>query len=432
MFLFKHQRLRAPRILVLGFAIIILFGAFLLSLPISLNDGVDVPFLDALFTSTSAVCVTGLVTMDTGNTFNLFGRSILALLIQIGGLGFSSVGVIFIVLLGRRVGISERILIKEAYNLSSLQGVVRLVKAVILATLFFEGIGVIFSFIVFSADYSPLKAFGISVFHSISAFNNAGFDILGNFQGLTNYKDNVILNLITCFLIICGGLGFYVHYDICMKRRWRSLSMHSKIVLVTTFFLLVSGTLLLGLTQDLTWLEAFFHSTSARTAGFNTVNLGAMASSGLFIICILMFIGASPGSTGGGIKTTTAFTIFRSLYSMAVNNECTSFCRRIATESVIKAFSLAVLAMSVVFANTLLISLIEPHLEFIDIFFEVVSAFATVGLTTGITPDLASWSKIILIFTMFLGRLGPLTLACMWTYHKHSNMSYVEEKIIIG
>ena len=420
------------RFLVLGFAAVILLGALLLLLPVSANPGIVVRPVDALFTSTSAVCVTGLIAIDTADYFSVFGRVVVALLIQIGGLGISSIGVTFIMLAGRKIGLRERVLVKEALNLDSLKGVVRLVKAIILMTLCFEFVGMALSFIVFSKDYPPLTALGISAFHSVAAFNNSGFDILGNYQSLTHYRDNVLLNLTTCGLIIFGGLGFYTIREILQKRSLHKLSMNSKIVLLMTASLLAVGTVLLKLTDNVTWLGAFFQSTSARTAGFSTYNLGGFSAAGLFVLIILMFIGASPGSTGGGIKTTTAFTLLKSIFSFATNRGNTAFRRKIPSESVMKAFLITTLALGLVCINTLLICIAEPKLTFMQVLFEVVSGFGTVGLSTGITPYLTDFSKLVLCLTMFVGRLGPLTVACIWSYQPASHVSYVEERVTIG
>ncbi|SCL91137.1 TrkH family potassium uptake protein [Sporanaerobacter sp. PP17-6a] len=428
----NFKKMSPGRIIVLGFALVVLTGTTLLYLPISSNEGVSVTLVDALFTATSAVCVTGLVAVDIANTFNIFGRTVVAILIQIGGLGVASIGVAFILLSRKNVGLKERILVKESMNLNSLQGMVRLVKSIITTTLFFEGVGIFLSFLVFSKDYSPLSALGISIFHSISAFNNAGFDILGDFKNLTPYKDNVLLNLTTCGLIIFGGLGFYAIREIKQKKIFKTFGVNTKIVITMTVTLLTLGTVLLKCTENISWLGAFFQSTSARTAGFNTYPLGDFSTSGLLTLIFLMFVGASPGSTGGGIKTTTAFVIFKSIYSISANKNCTAFKRKIPKESIIKAFVIMTLAGLLVCFNTFLICLIEPQYTFLQVLFETVSGFGTVGLSTGITPYLADLSKIILSFTMFCGRLGPLTMMCIWFSRTPSSLSYPEEKITIG
>ncbi|HML47038.1 MAG TPA: potassium transporter TrkG [Clostridia bacterium] len=420
------------RFLALGFAAVILLGAGILLLPISANPGVVVRPVDALFTSTSAVCVTGLIAIDTADTFNVFGRTVVALLIQIGGLGITSIGVAFILLAGKRIGLRERVLVRESLNLNTLQGVVRLVKSIMIVTLCFEGLGMALSYLVFSRDYAPLSALGISAFHAVAAFNNSGFDILGGYRNLIPYRDDVLLNLTTCGLIIFGGLGFHVIRELLHARSWRALSMNAKIVLTMTASLLAIGTVLLKLTDNVSWLGAFFQSTSARTAGFSTYALGEFSAAGQFVLILLMFIGASPGSTGGGVKTTTAFTLMRSLLAFSTNRDCTAFRRKISPESVRKAFTITTLAAVLVCLITLLVCMIEPQFPFIQVLFEVVSGFGTVGLSTGITPHLADASKLLLCLTMFVGRLGPLTLACIWVYQPTSNLSYAEERVTIG
>ncbi len=416
----------------MGFSGVILLGTLLLLLPISANPGVVVRPVDALFTSTSAVCVTGLIAIDTADYFSVFGRAVVGFLIQIGGLGITSIGVAFILLARKNIGLKERLLVKEALNLNTLQGIVRLVKSVMTVTFCFEGAGLILSYIVFSKDYPPLSALGISAFHSVAAFNNSGFDILGGYRNLIPYQDNVLLNLTTCGLIIFGGLGFYVIREVLHKRSWRKFSMNTKIVLSMTVSLLAIGTILLKLTDDVTWLGAFFQSTSARTAGFSTYSIGEFTAAGQFVLIILMFIGASPGSTGGGIKTTTAFTLFKSLFAFSTNRDCTAFRRKIAHESIVKAFVVTVLALIVVCVMTFAICIVEPQYSFMQVLFEVVSGFGTVGLSTGITPHLAALSKVLLCLTMFIGRIGPLTMASIWVYKASSNLSYAEERVTIG
>lgn len=426
------KKIKPGRIIVLGFLIVILLGTILLMLPISINEGENVSFIDALFTSTSAVCVTGLIAIDTADTFTVFGRTVVVLLIQIGGLGVTSVGVGFIMLLKKKIGIKERTLIKESMNLDSLRGVVKLVKSILIMTLIFESIGVILSYIVFSKDYAPLDALGISLFHSIAAFNNSGFDILGGLQNLIPYQSNVILNLTTCGLIIFGGIGFLVIKEIIEVRSFKKFTLHTKIVLIMTGILLVVGTILLKLTEDISWLGAFFFSTSARTAGFSTYPLSNFTNAGLFVLIILMFIGASPGSTGGGIKTTTLFTLNKSIYSTSTNKHCTAFKRKIPLGVILKAFNVTILALFVICIGTFILSILEPNYTFMQLLFEVTSAFGTVGLSTGITPDLSALSKFIISLIMFIGRLGPMTIATIWSFKKPSDACYSEETVIIG
>lgn len=426
------KKMNPGRFIALGFAFVILVGATILFLPISHNQGIDVSFIDALFTSTSAVCVTGLTVVDTADTYNVLGRIVIALLIQIGGLGVTSVGVGFILLARGKVDFKDRILVKEALNLNSLKGVVKLIKSILLMTICFELVGAILSFFVFSQRYPLPEAIGISAFHAVSAFNNAGFDVLGSFKSLVDYKSDLLLNITTCGLIIFGGLGFVVTKEIIYKHSFKKFSLHSKVVITMTGILLVSGTLLFKITEKVSWLGAFFFSTTARTAGFATYNVGNFTNASLFILIIFMFIGASPGSTGGGIKTTTAFTLVKSAYSMSTNRHCSTFKRKIPVDTIYKAFVLTFLAASLVCLNTFLLCILEPDYTFIQLFFELVSGFGTVGLSTGITPDLKPVSEFIVILTMFIGRVGPLTIASIWSFKPLSNVRYSEESITIG
>ena len=420
------------RLIALGFAAVILIGSALLMLPISIRPGVEVAYIDALFTSTSAVCVTGLIAVDAYDNFTVFGQAVLAGLIQIGGLGVTSVGVGLILAAGRRVSIKGRSLVKEALNVDSFQGMVRLIQWVLKVTLCFEGAGAVLSFLTFSQDYPLPRALWTSVFHSVAAFNNSGFDILGGMQNLIPYQSDVLLNLVTCALIIFGGLGFLVMLDIRRAGSFRKLTFHSKVVITTTAALLIAGTLLLKATEDITWLGAFFHSVSARTAGFSTYSMGELTNAGLFTLILLMFIGASPGSTGGGIKTTTFFALMQQVRAVFTKKKPGGFHRTLPGEAIDKAGVIALLSVVVVCVGTFLLCVLEPELDFVRLLFEEVSAFGTVGLSTGITPDLSVASKLVLIFTMYIGRLGAFTLFSLWIDRPDPSIRYTEEMITIG
>ena len=429
----KYLERQSPaRIIAIGFLAVILTGSFLLMLPVCIKPGVRLHYVDALFTSTSAVCVTGLIAVDTADTYTALGQTVVALLIQIGGLGVTSVGVGVILALGKRVNLKERLLVKEALNLDSGRGIVCLVRNVLITTLCFEGVGAVLSFLVFSRDYPPLKAVGISLFHSVAAFNNSGFDILGGLKNLTGYQDNVLLNLTTAGLIIFGGLGFLVIMDLIKNRSFKKLCLHSKAVIVTTLILLASGTVLIWLTEDITWLGAFFTSVSARTAGFSTFPLGEFTSAGLLSVSVLMFIGASPGSKGGGIKTSTLFTLFHTIKGAACNEEPHAFHYRIPQEAFYKAAIVTALSALVVCLGTFFMCILEPGIPFEDILFEITSAFGTVGLSTGITPGLSSLSKLLEVLVMYIGRLGPLTIVTIWVFKPTKSVSYAEGSISIG
>ena len=411
------KRQSPGRIIALGFAFVILLGSVLLSLPCSIQDGVTVRYIDALYTSTSAVCVTGLIAVDAGDTFTPLGQFFLGSLIQIGGLGVTAVGVGVILAMGKKINLKGRNIIREAMNLDSGKGTVRFIKSVFLTTLAFELSGAVLSFLVFVQDYPPLRAAGISLFHSVAAFNNSGFDILGNFQNLIPYQDNVLLNLVTCGLIFFGGIGFLVIREIISKRfRWKKFSMHTKVVLSVSAVLIVAGTILIKLTEHVTWLGAFFHSVSARTAGFSTYPLGTFSNAGLLVLTVLMFIGASPGSTGGGIKTSTFFVLLQGIKSAATNKSEKGFRYAVPSDAFRKAAVITLIALGVVVTGTYLMVAMEPEISLMDALFEVTSAFGTVGLSTGITTGLCDGSKLLSILIMYIGRLGPLTIASLWYF----------------
>ena len=427
------KRQSPSRIIALGFVSVILLGSVLLILPFSVQEGVQVRYIDTLYTSTSAVCVTGLIAVDAGDTFTPLGQAILAGLIQVGGLGVTSVGAGIIIALGRRVGLKGRSLIREASNVDSSNGLVRLVKSILFTTLIFELAGAALSFLVFVQDYPPLRALGISLFHSVAAFNNSGFDILGNFQNLIPYRDDVLLNLVTCGLIFFGGIGFLVIRELWDKRfRWRRLSMHARVVITVSLVLIAVGTVLLRFTENITWMGAFFHSVSARTAGFSTYPLGEFHSTGLMVLAVLMFIGASPGSTGGGIKTSTFFALLQGVKSAATNKSEKAFHYAVPRDAFRKAAVILLLALSVVVVGTFLMLVFDPEVALVDAMFEVVSAFGTVGLSTGITPGLSDASKLLSIVIMYIGRLGPLTIASLWYFSRGERISYPEGNLAIG
>lgn len=426
------RRQPAGRLIAMGFAGVILLGTLILLLPISVRKDATVTFVDALFTSTSAVCVTGLIAIDTADHFTPFGQGVVAALIQIGGLGVSSVGIGLILAAGKRVGMKGRTLAREALNVDSYKGIIRLVRSVLFMTLGFEIVGAVLSFLVFSRDYPFVHALGISIFHSIAAFNNSGFDILGGLRNLIPYQDSVLLNLTTCGLIIFGGLGFLVMLDVVHKRNFRKLTLHSKVVIVTTVFLLLIGTLLLKATEDISWMGAFFHSVSARTAGFSTYSIGEFTQAGLFVLCILMFIGASPGSTGGGIKTSTFFTLMMAIKHVFTKSPLGAFRRNLPNATVNKAYMITLLSACVVCIGSFLMCILEPEYNFIQLLFEVISAFGTVGLSTGITPDLSDASKLLITAIMFIGRLGAFTIFSIWIERPEANARYTEETITIG
>lgn len=422
-----------PRIIALGFISLILLGSVLLILPCSVRDCVPLSYMDSLYTATSAVCVTGLVIVDAGDTFTPLGQFFLAMLIQFGGLGVTTIGATIMLAMGKRIDLKGRNLIREAMNVDSGKGLIKLIHRIIIVTVIFETIGAFLSFTVFVRDYPPLKALGVSFFHSIAAFNNSGFDILGNFQSLISYKDNVLLNLVTCALIFFGGIGFLVISELWKKRlRWKKLSMHSKVVISVSLVLIGAGTVLLKCTEDITYLGAFFTSVSTRTAGFSTYSLAAFSKAGLLVVMVLMFIGASPGSTGGGIKTTTLLVLLQGIKASATNSTEKAFRYAVPKEAFKKAAVITLLSLGVVVCGTYIMCIFEPHFDIMDIIFEVISAFGTVGLSTGITPDLSLGSKLLSILIMYIGRLGPFTIATLWHFSKGERVSYTKGNISVG
>ena len=423
------------RLIAGGFLLVILLGSGLLMLPISLNDGVKLSYIDSLYTAVSAVCVTGLSTVEVGATFSVFGRIVLGALIQIGGLGVATVGAGFIMLMGKKMDLKSRNLVYEAMNLDSGKGVIRFLKEVFFTTLIIEAVGAILSFIVFVQEFEWYKALGYSVFHAVSAFNNAGFDIFGRGDSLIPYQSSLMLNIVTCALIILGGIGFLVIREMRTKGfKLRKYSMHAKVVLLMTLILLVAGTLLIKLTEgnDISWLGAFFASVTARTAGFSTFAFGNFTKAGLMVMMSLMFIGASSGSTGGGIKTTTFFVIIKSIIAAVKKGDVRIFKYSIPKETYKKATVIAFIGVFVVALSTFFMTLFEPNIAFLDLLFEMVSAFATVGLSTGITPELSAGAKIVSMAVMYIGRIGPLTVVSLWSFGRPSSVRYPDGNLAIG
>ncbi|PJO40421.1 TrkH family potassium uptake protein [Lysinibacillus xylanilyticus] len=418
------NKLNPPKILVLGFATIILIGTFLLTLPIATENGEGLSFLNALFTATSATCVTGLVVVDTGDTFSTFGELVILFLIQIGGLGFMTFATLLFLLLGKKISLKERLLLKEAFNNITMAGLVRLVRRILLFTALIELIGGLILSIRFSFDMPVGKAIYFGFFHSISNFNNAGFDLMGGFNGLTEYVDDPFIVLTICALITIGGLGFIVINELYEYRETKRLSVHSKIVLSTTLILTIGSTILIFLFEygnsktlgPLTeWgkvLGSLYQAVTPRTAGSNTLPIGDLTQSTLFLIILLMFIGAGSGSTAGGIKITTFALLVATMWSQIRGKEdVVLFRRRIVNETILKALTVTMCGMMIVIFVTFVLSIIEQGHNFMMYFFEATSAFGTVGLSMGLTPELSSGGRLVIILTMFAGRLGPLTIA---------------------
>jgi trk system potassium uptake protein TrkH len=434
-----------PRILVCGFALIILLGAVLLSMPFASASGERLPFVDALFTATSATCVTGLVVVDTGTYFSVPGQIILMCLFQLGGLGFMTMATLVALVLRKKISLRERLLLQEAMNQSSMEGIVRLIRRVIVYSLAIEFVGFTLFTLRFAFDMPLGKALFFGAFHAVSLFNNAGFDIFGDYRSLTLYVSDPIVNIAAMMLIITGGLGFVVMSDLMEYRKKRKLSLHSKVVLSITGTLIAIGTIVIFVFEfsntktlgSLDWSgkiwSSFFQSVTPRTAGANTLDYTALRQATMFFTIILMFIGASPGSTGGGIKTTTFTTLIGAVIAMIRGREdIVMFRHRLGKDRIFKALTITLISLGLVIIVTMILSMTEDQ-AFIKLLFEATSAFGTVGLSIGVTPELSTVGKIVIALTMFAGRLGPLTLAyALGPRTEKELFRHPEGKITIG
>ena len=445
-FAFGWKQMHPARKVALGFFAVILLGGFLLALPVSSATGESVGFFKGLFTSTSAVCVTGLVILDTGTAFSLFGQTVIITLIQIGGLGFMTAASMVFILLRKRITLRERMVLQESLNADSLQGWVQRVIRVAYITFIIEGAGAL----ILMTRFIPMFGFGMgiyrSVFIAISAFCNAGFDPFGGFQSLTNMTGDMTVNIVVMALIILGGFGFAALFDVVKNRRWSKWMLHTRIVVVMTVSLVFIGAVAFTLME---WsnpatmggmpikekvMAGAFQSVTTRTAGFNSIDQAGMSSGSKLLSMVLMFIGASPASTGGGIKTTTAAIIVLAAWSiMHRRNEVTVSKRRIARDLVRRAAAITMMGISIVFVGTLAICIIDPAMTLESVLFEVFSAFGTVGISYGITPDLHPLSQIIIMLIMFCGRVGPMTLGIALSRKQGDpDVRYPEARIMVG
>ena len=446
------NKMEPTQIMVIGFAIVILIGAILLSMPISTQNGESIGFLDALFTSTSAVCVTGLIAVDTSTYWSFFGQLIIITLIQIGGLGFMTVTTLFSLIIKKRINLKERLLIQESLNQIDLSGLVKLTRYILLTTFFIEGTGALLLSTVFIPQFGILNGIWYSIFHAISAFCNAVFDLMGvvsgTFSSLTYYVNNFTITITISLLIILGGIGFPVILDVIRNKKLSKLTIHSKVVLFSTIVLIAFGMLFILLLEynnpntlgKLGFggkiLASLFQSITIRTAGFNTIDLAAMRESSIFVMIILMFIGASPASTGGGIKTTTIATLILTVKSFILEKQDIEVCkRRISETTVKKSLGIFLIGITIVVMGTLIISITDPDFSLLEVEFEVVSAIATVGLSIGGSPNLSVLGKIFIMLFMFMGRVGSLTIFMALASRGVKNnppIRYPEGKIIVG
>ena len=433
-------------ILVIGFAILIIIGAFCLTLPITTENGEGLSFLDAFFTATSATCVTGLVVVDTGDTFSLFGELVILTLIQVGGLGFMTFATLLFALLGKKVSLKEKILLKEAYNVDNTAGIAQLVKRILIFTIVTESVGALILAARFTADMSIGQAIYFGFFHAVSNFNNAGFDIMGDFNSLTGYVDDPFVVFTISALVIVGGIGFIVVNELYEYRTTRKLSFHSKVVISITLVLLIGATILIflfeygnertigSLSATGKTLGAFFQSVSPRTAGSNTLPIGDLTDATLFLTIFLMYIGGGSGSTAGGIKVSTfAVLLVTVLSQLRGREDIVMFKRRLMFSTILKAMTVALSGTMIVIIVTFILCVTEKNHGLLVYLFEATSAFGTVGLSMGLTPELSTLGRIIIIFTMFLGRLGPLTLGFAISRKRiKESYHYPKAKIMIG
>ena len=428
-------------------------GSLLLSLPISTKTRVSVPYIDALFTSTTATCVTGLVTLPTVTTWSIFGQAVLLVLIQVGGLGIITVLSGITVAINRKMKLKDSRLISDAFNINSLEGLSKFIKRVMIGTFIIEGIGALLYMTVFIPRFG-FRGIWISIFNSISAFCNAGIDIIAE-DSLCSYATNPAINLITSFLIILGGLGYIVWWDVLRVIKdfkvqkfkcFRRLTLHSKIVLSATAILILGGALLIFIFEysnpetiaDMSLFDkiqiSLFQSITTRTAGFATIPQENLTDSSAMISLLLMFIGGSPVGTAGGIKTVTVAVLIFTAYALITNkNEVSVFNRSLSKQVARKAVAVTVMSFSIMFVSTILLSAVSDA-SVLDVMYETVSATATVGLTRNLTPFLNLWGKLIIICTMYLGRIGPISLAIAFSYSKETSNSIKNptEEISVG
>ena len=462
----KHKgifKFGPPHIIVFSFFIVILIGTFLLNLPIASKSGESIGFIDAMFTATSAVCVTGLVVVNTYFHWTLFGKIIILLLIQIGGLGFMSLFTIILVFLGKRITLKGRILIQESFNLATFKGIVMFLKKIIRVTFIIEGIGAVILSLRFIPEYGVKGGIFRGIFHSISAFCNAGFDILGS-NSLIPYSTDYIINITIMLLIILGGLGFtvlidinnYIRYKINKFRKNKTklfvMSLHSKLALTVTAILILLGMVLTFIIEynnpktlanlrfDQKLLVSLFQSVTLRTAGFDAIGQADLNYGSKFLAIILMAIGGSPGGTAGGIKTVTIGVLVLAVISVIRGKDSIiAFKKTISISTIQKSLAIIIMMMTLIFTATIILTMTEKGIgiqfDFIDILYEVSSALGTVGLLTGITSSLSFVGKIVIILCMFIGRLGPITIILALSFRKRSKKNvihYPEEKVIVG
>ena len=435
-------KLTTFQIIIYAFALAVFAGSMLLCLPISSKSGNAISYFDALFTSASAVCVTGLVVKDTWNYWSLFGKTVILLLIQIGGLGIVTVTLLIFMLSGRKISLSQRLIMKDAISADRVGGILRLTSFILKLTLAFEAAGSLIMYPIFSKEYGSVKGLGYAVFHSVSAFCNAGFDLMGSygeFSSLCPYKDNIVINLTIMALIACGGLGFLTWKEISVNKwKWHQYSLQSRSVLFMTILLILVPAVYFftvefgALPMRERLLSSFFQSITTRTAGFNTQSLDSLNDNGKMIMITLMLIGGATGSTAGGMKITTIIVLVASAFSTFRDSDVTSLFRRTIRNEIIKKAAALFFMYSVLFISSAMIISQVEKLPILTCLFETASAIGTVGLTLGITPALSVLSRSILIFLMFFGRVGGLTMVFAAITYKQAQGKYPTEDISVG
>lgn len=448
------KSLSPVQIVVISFISVILTGAFLLSLPFASKTAQFGDIITSLFTATSATCVTGLTVVDTLNHWTLFGQIVILLLIQIGGLGYMTIATFFLLFSRRRITLRHRFILKEGLNIYKLSGIISFTRIVFFYVIILELFGAFAFTLRFIRDMSFPVAIWKGIFHSISAFCNAGFDILGNFRSFSGYVNDLTVNIVLMSLIVLGGIGFYVVYEVyysfaywLKEGIWRKVSLHTKIVLKFTAFLIVVGAFLIFFIERLNpatlgpltirgkILSSLFQSITPRTAGFNTISIASLRQPTQLLLVILMFIGGSPGGTAGGIKTTTFFIFLVLIFhAFREREEVATMGRTVKLETLRKAIFIVSFAVFIILASTFLILLNQgDKFTFLQVLFEVTSAFGTVGLSTGITTQLSSFSRVVIIVTMFIGRVGPLSFILSLATRRRAKVpEYPEEEVAVG
>ncbi|MSN99259.1 Ktr system potassium transporter B [Bacillus paralicheniformis] len=437
---FKQIQLSPSQLLVLVFLFFIILGTLLLKTPAATSKPIG--WIDTLFTSTSAMTVTGLAVVDTGTDYTLFGQLMILVLIQLGGLGIMSFAVLIFIMLGKKIGLKERLLIQQSLNQTSLGGIIKLIKSLFIYSFAIEMLAMLILAVKWVPEYGFARGVYYSLFHAVSAFNNAGFSIWPD--SLMWYEGDPLVNLVISFLFIIGGIGFTVLSDLWHKRSFKKLSLHSKLMIYGTFIINLSAMIFIFLLEyqnqktlgmlppaEKLW-GAYFQAVTPRTAGFNTTDIGSLHESTITLLLLLMFVGAGSASTGGGIKLTTFLVILLSVITFLKGKKHISIAKKtLKDQLIIRSLAISTISVLLILAAVFILNMTEPK-PFLAILFEVVSAFGTVGLSMGITADLTPIGKIMIIFIMFLGKLGPLTLAFSLAKPEQENIRYSSEDILTG